>query len=520
MNKSYQLMPHQEKQIKFLKSYNHHNNLFSKNISVQSPTGSGKSVMMLAYIKEYLEKNPYKKVYIATGFNELVWQLYDTAKEMGINTEILLGAEHKVCPKKLHKKGYPNSIYTEPYMKTVPDGCKFDAKECWKCKEAGTCNSNNSLSNIVSNYGSLVVTNHSCLNIFYKTFAAFAGGFIDECQAFGGFYESYLSIEITPNQIYNALDIALEYAPHNVKVDVLRILINKRQVTSEALLNFIEIPITVKKEDSVEECRLKDKLPSIFVREVNRFANLQSNYLDMEYYEHPQIDYNNQFCGIKVTRFFSKVNTPTNVCIISATVDEYTKNIFNIKDSYVETTYNSIDYTKSKLIIYDEYSIENLKSFIDRQTADHGLILFTRLDLVKELKHLRKLSDYEIITRKEQFVSCKKQILVGSKSLFQGVDIPNIGFVAINKLPFDRYDFQYKKKMKYFEHMGLTNSSWDYYTIPYVVNQTIQTMGRLWRQAGDYGEVAIFDKAAKDKFFTSITVPALTYRPGLKYLSL
>lgn len=135
-----------------------------------------------------------------------------------------------------------------------------------------------------------------------------------------------------------------------------------------------------------------------------------------------------------------------------------------------------MDYEHSHFCLYNGMTPANILHFIEmNKERDHGMLLSTRLDLLEKLGE--KLGPYDIIDNKKDFVDGKKQILVGSRSLFQGVDIPEVEFVMLNKIPFSRYDEGYKKKMRFFENRG--HQSFSFYTKPHTENALIQSMGRL-----------------------------------------
>ena len=227
---------------------------------------------------------------------------------------------------------------------------------------------------------------------------------------------------------------------------------------------------------------------------------------------HPQYE-GGYFNGVNIDVFFDNIQLKKNVCIVSATVDDYTKSILGVQHSYNEHNCKITDYSKSSLSMYSSFDMQSIYDFISKQTAEHGLVLSTRLDIVNELKNKRFICGYEIVSNVADLNPGKRQILVGSKTLFQGVNIQSVGFILINKIPFSRYDDSYKKKMAYFDKLG--RNSYMFYTIPYVTNQLIQCMGRLWRSPGDYGNIAIFDRKACIKH-KSIIMSALSYRDGIK----
>lgn len=528
-----ELRDYQQTQVNFLKDFTSSNPtvLFDTNISLESPTGSGKSVVILEFIKQYFKHNKDGKIFVSTGFNNLVYQFYRDAINMGIPTKILIGKSNCTCIKKLNDSLSDNDkfgkgSFSERRNKfVIEDRSKFPKIDrvfeerslykpgengCHKCADnnfKGECLYFKNKTAIDKSEQLLVITNHSTLIANQDFFSGkFIGGFIDECQSFGDFYESSMSIEINEWEC-NALLKTMEYdreLKNSLQKVLLETSIRNGSVTFPLLNKIMKLQLSTN-----EYCDIADKYPNISkkVEELQYITDAPDNYI------YPQIR-DGKFEGIKVDRFFEVIKLGVNCCIVSATVDKYTKEIFNVKEinSYKETGCDITDYKKSNVFIYDDFNDINIRRFLKSQYAEHGLLLSTRLDIVKEFKNRGSVEKYEVIDNPSEFTKGKKQLLVGSRSLFQGIDIENIGFVMINKLPFNKYDESYKKKMAFFESLG--KNSYNYYTIPYTTNQLTQAMGRLWRKPGDHGNVAIFDGRCKDKH-AGILRDSCSYRDGI-----
>lgn len=518
----YKLRDYQEKQKNFLEKNlgdldNHFTPLFEENISIESPTGSGKSVTMLSFVKNLFEKSSDTKVFISTGFNNLVYQIAETANEMGIPTKILIGKANANCIKKIDEKlPEDNKIlkYNQDVFNIVDSSLKDSIEvfeneseykciysECVNCKNrySDECIYNHRVDDIFStsytnefNNNLLVITNHSTLLYNRDNFIEnFKGGFIDECQSFADFYESYLGVEVTPGQLYmllkdvkeNQLKIVenaglIKFIEHGLK---------NGQLSKKMMNSFLDIELKGRdKKGKQLTVRTKHKQIS---KSIEEWISIEDNY---DNYIHPLFE-DDEFKGIKIDRFFVNVFIPKGfVCLVSATVDDYTKRIFDVKKSYREEGCNIFDYTKSNFYVYKSFDYNWLASFIKEQTGNRGILLSTRLDIVNQAKQQKELCGYEFIFSPDDFVDDRKQILCGSKSLFQGIDLPDVDFVMVNKIPFPRWDESYKKKQAYIQHETGLNA-YEGYTIPYTENQLIQAMGRLWRKPGDIGNVAVFD---------------------------
>lgn len=107
-----------------------------------------------------------------------------------------------------------------------------------------------------------------------------------------------------------------------------------------------------------------------------------------------------------------------------------------------------------------------------------------------------------------------KLVLIGSRALFQGIDISALDFVAINRIPFSTYDDKFQKQSDYLKDVARMNP-WTDFTLPLVTNDLIQTTGRLWRNKDDYGTIGIFDERLNNRF-KYIKKYLLDVRKGIK----
>jgi hypothetical protein len=74
----------------------------------------------------------------------------------------------------------------------------------------------------------------------------------------------------------------------------------------------------------------------------------------LSYYRHPQKS-EGRLHGVVIDRFFRYIDFPATVCLVSATVDSYTKSISEVRESYEEHHCSITDYSKSLLKVYNDY---------------------------------------------------------------------------------------------------------------------------------------------------------------------
>ena len=508
-----ELREYQEKQLEFLTSMasSSSNELFEANCSLESPTGSGKSIVMMEFIKRMLEAKPKAKVFISTGFNDLVFQLHETALEMGLPSTVLIGRNHTRC---LKKAGFSASEQFTIDEELNPKG----EYECIACEMHGKeCPCDYALREISqSPSGVLVITNHSTLIARMGFFSEhFIGGFIDECQTFGAFYEGAMQARIP----YNELNTIRKFVSNDliaqsnagIEAKTLEWEIKAGKVTQETLDKVLRLPATP--TPAKIEARKQTYVSDYFPRSERECTKMRS-YKDLPHYTYPQIEYDKKN-GIIIDYFFTNVELPFNVCLVSATVDTYTTSMMKVGkgNSYKETSCRIIDYSKSSVSVYNEFADDAISNFIKKQEGNRGLLLSTRLDIVDAWVQKGEVCGYEIIDDASKLEDGKKQILVGSRKLFQGIDIHGLDFILLNRLPFDPYTNAYKAKMAYFDSTGVKSYEW--YTIPHVVNSLIQAMGRGWRRPDDKCNIGIFDGRALVNH-KKILKDALSYRKGIK----
>ena len=462
-------------------------------IGIQSPTGSGKTFVILQWIKNHFEKNEDQDetIVLATGFNKLVYQMADEAKKFGLEPIIWIGQGHMACGKKImerdHLSTFPSINDYQAFSQEYKDH-PTNASCLYKCEYKNNCLYTQAKRKLKSFGPKFIITNHSSyiyalqLNSFKPDIA-----FIDEAHAFASFYESCLKVEISKKEIEYVQGFLSERNPISM---LFKRCLEKGMSITPQLFNQIKKNIT-------ENSKMNNH--SLF-RRLETFSNAKPSIDKF-------IDISNK--GMECTQFWSQFEVMQNqitYILFSATLDSFTREMFGIAKQriYYENKCNTIDYTKSIFMIVpeEEFTI-GINKFLIKMNEDNkvkGLVLSTTNKDVTYMQEQKIVEGYKVFININAFLKYTgKCVLVGSRALFQGIDIPNLEFVALNKIPFPNYDAKFKAQSNYLENVAQLNP-WTQFTLPMVKNDMNQATGRLWRSPGDYGTVAIMDPRLLDNF--------------------
>ena len=160
-----------------------------------------------------------------------------------------------------------------------------------------------------------------------------------------------------------------------------------------------------------------------------------------------------------------------------------------------------------------------------RLTEGHALVLHTarsRMEYVA--KHLEKALDNLPIywqeegtsaqALKEAFKEQEESVLLGVRSLWEGIDVPgrSLSYLVIEKLPFPVFsDPLIEARME--EVRARQGNEWAGYLIPLATIQFKQGFGRLMRKADDRGVVLFMDKRLRETYYRETVLGSL---PGFK----
>lgn len=496
------LRDYQKSQIDFIKSRIDVANI----VGVESPTGSGKTLVFMEFIKHWMNKpeNHLTNVVISTGFNNLVFLMEKRAKEIGLDPIILIGTRAANCPVMMQAAGVEEKIFTETDEYRCGEVHKhLDISKVSANKK--TCPYSKDLyqrhfSAIKNNAGQLIITNHSSLLIHQQSLINTSLLIIDEAHTFSAFYDSYLKLELNKSDL-----MAIDNAICSISQPMQAII--KRNIGLGVTIPSVQID---KICENIEDPVLAEETKEFFSTKKSL-----GNYIETTPY---------QYTINKFYRSF-ELDIHPKIILFSATLDKFTLNMFNVGHSHIYKEFKTFcDYSKSEFIAIpnDDFKIALLK-FLDYVAKDDlisGLCLSTTITDMKTTLTFDGYDGYKMFTEIDKFQAYNKgkKILVGSRALFQGIDIPDLDFVCLNKIPFPTYDDKQRAFQEYLTNGGKNGfDTWNQFTIPKTENDIIQSLGRLWRNPESKGIVSIFDSRIIDPKFKYIIRDTMDqYRHGIK----
>ena len=493
------LRDYQENQLNFLKDKIDISNI----VGIQSPTGSGKTIVMLEFIKYWfsIPENQLTNVVITTGFNNLVFLMEEQALKMGLNPIVLIGTKACNCPLKFAEKNNPKNfkVFTIDDFTCGDEHKHLDiSTNIWTQKRCPYTTEayKELISKIRNDTGNVIITNHSSFLLHQQTLANTSLLIVDEAHTFSNFYDNYLSLELDYEDLTN-----MNKAINKIK-DPLKTII-KMNVNNSFKLPKIQINAICEK---VKDNELKLKIKQFFETDPNF-----SNFIERTKY------------SFKVNKFYKHFDFDINpkIVLFSATLDKFTQNMFKLQDTKFYKEYKTFcDYSKSEFIAIpnDDFkkSLKRFIEYVDSNNLKSGIILSTTIFDMNQALELDNLCGFKMFTDLNKFKNFNgKKILVGSRGLFQGIDIENIEFVGLNKIPFPNWDDKNKALQDYLTDSGKNRfDPWNEFTIPKTENDIIQSTGRLWRSTDSCGIVSIFDPRI-EKFKYIIKHTMNIYRHGI-----
>ena len=320
---------------------------------------------------------------------------------------------------------------------------------------------------------------------------------VDEAHMFGTFYSNWLNVDISKNEVANII-AALGDKPQAM---LFKTFLERGEPIPTQLLNRIIELIKAYYKKIPNMSQYGYELCSRLINFSSDFKNNEDVYFIIS----PS--------GMTRINFWHKFNIAQSTIkyrLFTATLDRFTRIMFGMNPDdydnnfYIEKNLNLIDYTKSDAYVIKINDFNTaLNDFIklcEEKDYKSGLILSTTIENVSNLKEQGNVGRYKVYTKINDFRDADGyKVLVGSRAMFQGIDIPEINFVAINKIPFETYDEEFKKRVVYLKKWASIDP-WTDYSIPLVKNSLIQSTGRLWRGPDNFGSIAIFDGRLVERF--------------------
>lgn len=516
-----ELRTYQNKQLNFLQRINECNEI---TLGVQSPTGTGKTIMILNFIKGYMEKNPSANVVFSTGFNNLVWAIEQESKNFGLDPLVLVGSGllHPTCT----DKEMPLNV-TYEHSKTKCANCDlikyrmvnghlvFEDNRPEKCAKKLL---QMTIDNLTQFPGKLIITNHAYFLAAINGKLPVDLVIFDEAHSMSDFYQSYMTYKET-----KAMKIILDSYINSVNsptASIFNYYRNQEEFQGRIIQNMIKELRTNKIVDEMKIDDIQDDITNLYIADKESLIepNEEGKLIKYRFYYQYEID-----CK--------------KIIIMSATLDSYTKLMFGL------TNNNNIFVQPEPIDRYKNSEFASIKhdfreSFTDvmKYITDHdnkynsGLILCTTLDnveftceeLAKQYKD--KITVYRDIESFKSHNGTNAKVLVGSKAFFQGIDIPDLNWVWLDKIPFANYDNR-ARAYEFYLKKNTKLEPWTYYTLPMMYNNIIQASGRLWRlndyehHVFDDGLFIISDPRLKNKF-KYISDNFINMKKGIKQLSI
>lgn len=474
-------------------------------IGIESPTGSGKTITFLTFIKEWLERpeNHLTNVVISTGFNNLVFLLEKRCKEFGLNPKVLIGTKACNCPILMENDNVEQKVFTQSDKWRCGDKHKHldVSTKNWNHK---VCPHTQELyreyfQSIINNVGQVIITNHSSLLIHQESLSNTSLLIIDEAHTFSMFYDSYLKLELDKSDLIT-IDEAINSIPQPMSTII--------QMNMQRGVALPQVQID-KICDAIDDSGVRMRAREFFETKPDR-----SNWIEKN---------KNSFTIDRFYRSFEfeKIFNP-KILLFSATLDDFTLNMFNVRKSNFYREYKTFcDYSKSEFIAIPnddfEKSLTLFLNYVSEKDLKSGLILSTTIYDMNIAMNYDGTNEYKMFDNIKDFEDYKgKKILVGSRALFQGIDIQGLEFVCLNKIPFPTWDDKTRALQDYLTNGGKNDfDPWNQFTIPKTENDIIQSTGRLWRSIKSKGVVSIFDPRV-EKFRYIMRHVFDRYRHGIK----
>ena len=480
--KTVKLRPYQQQQLNFADWRLE----VANTVGIESPTGSGKTYVILELARQWLEKNPLTNVVITTGFNNLVFLMEKRANALGMEPLVLIGTKALNCPVEWEVK-HPNESFR----------CFTETRECVCGKKhlhLDTEHKNpadkvcpytireyrNLFNQIQNGSGKLIITNHSSFLAHQATglWNNVSLLIVDEAHTMSTYYDTWVQLELDVNDLRQVDQVINKLKPPmNMVV--------KRNIQNGKMLPMPQVNALT----SMLSGSLKEKVREFFTTKPAPNVWVEAG---------PD--------GYVLDRFYRQfdMERPKTV-LFSATLDDFTLRMFKCRkaDLYQEKTAVA-DYSKSEFIAIPRKEFKpaylEFLEYVSSKGLKYGLCLSTTIADMKIALEQDGYRGFKATASLSEFIehvqsqSSESMVLCGSRALFQGVDIPGVQFVCLNRIPFPNWNDKAKAQQDYITDHGRNGiDAWGDFVVPKTENDILQSSGRLWRGAESEGVVACFD---------------------------
>ena len=453
-------------------------------VAVESPTGSGKTYVMLELARRWLDRDALSNVVISTGFNNLVFLMEKRALEMGLKPLVLIGTKALNCPMEWDAKNGDEAEF-KPF--TMDGSCRCGTKHYHLDVEHGDPSEKSCpftmreyrslLEKISKGSGYVVITNHSTYLAHQGlgTFSNCSLLMVDEAHTFSTFYDSWVSLELDRSDLAK-IDQAISHLRPPMNMIVKSNIMNGKQLPQSQV------------EALVNEVRGKSKS---LVRQFFETKPAANNWIEME---------SDAYTINYFYRVFEMERPKT--LLMSATMDDFTLQMFEVRHVNVYREHKSFcDYSQSEFIALprEEFKPAYLEflDYVNEKGLHRGLCLSTTINDMRIALGCNGYNGFRMIDDLDEFSHAdpgEKLVLCGSRALFQGIDIPALDFVCLNRIPFPNWNDKARAQQDYLTNNGKNGfDPWKGFVVPKTQNDILQSSGRLWRDVSSKGVVSIFD---------------------------
>lgn len=527
-----------------------------KNVIIESPTGSGKT---MAYLIPAFVSG--KKIIISTKTKQLMNQIFvkdiPTVKKFlnhDYSISLLKGRKNYFCPNRFYRFIMPNAVfyadavnwYEEKSKKGIceapwgildNDVCNMMTADRFQCKGSKCSDFDNCPFYITkqnANKSDIIITNHHLLlsDMGLKSEGSQYGVFdfkdhiiFDEAHSLPDIYAQYAGVELS---LFSITLFFRENKDEFSKEDIDKILalyfnINNNIKENKVLyddykndiLDFIELGLCIVEKNGNEDLFEEYKK---YIQCINSINSEEEGIRIIEKNEHIL---NIKFIPISVGDSFSSnlKDMAISSVFISATISTggnfkyfLSETGLDEKDTILSSLPSTFNFKKqAKLYVPSEkecYHKDVLYEKLVKNIKGSILIICNSIDRMRQVGEklqklkLKKQIIFQTSLDFKNIEKMKDIILIGCATLREGLDLSGAGFrcVILDKLPFEYFKdfFLESKAEKIKKDKG---DSFINFYLPRAVLYFKQAIGRLIRHEDDYGLWIVLDSRILDKSY-------------------